>query len=106
MKEVYSYQEVSTEIGQGEKVAFTAHPVLYVTAVRKSLESEAIAVTFEIGIGSYVIGEFTSEYKTFAALLDAFDIADHEEIFELLGSESTSAWDYAQSHTGEGVYKE
>jgi hypothetical protein len=59
-------------------------PVLYVTAVRKSLESEIIAVTFEIGIGSYVIGEFTSEYDTIEKLLDAFDIADQEELFALV----------------------
>ena len=85
MKEVYSYQEIKTDIAEGEKVTFTAHPVLYVTAGRKSLESETITVTFEIGIGSYVIGEFTSEYDSIEQVLDAFDIADHEEIWEELG---------------------
>ncbi len=85
MKEVYCYQEIAPDITQGEKVAFAAHPVLHVTAVRKSLESEIIAVTFEIGIGSYVIGEFTSEYDTIEKLLDTFDIADHEELFVLIG---------------------
>lgn len=84
MKEVYSYQEIKTDVDQGEKVGFTAHPTVYVTAVRKSPESETIVVTFEIGIGSYVIGEFTSEYDTIEKLLDAFDIADHEEIWEVL----------------------
>ncbi len=85
MKEVYSYQEIKTDIAEGEKVAFTAHPVLYVTAVRNSLESESITATFEISIGSYVIGEFTQEFDTIEKLLDAFDIADHEELFELAG---------------------
>ena len=84
MKEIYSYQEIKTDIDQGKKVGFTAHPTVYVTAVRKSSESETIVVTFEIGIGSYVIGEFTSEHDTIERLLDAFDIADHEEIWEVL----------------------
>ena len=84
MKEIYSYQEIKTDLDQGEKVGFTAHPTVYVTAVRKSPGSEPISVTFEIGIGSYVIGEFTSEYDAIEKLLDAFDIADHEEIWEVL----------------------
>ena len=45
MKEVYCYQEVESEIAQGETVAFTVHPTLLVRAVKNNLESEVITVT-------------------------------------------------------------
>lgn len=36
MRELYCYQEVSTEIAEGETVTFTIHPTVHVTAVQKS----------------------------------------------------------------------
>jgi hypothetical protein len=83
MKELYNRTEV--ELLAAQKFTFIAHPVLHVTAVRKSVESESITATFEIEIGEYVIGELTIQYDTIERLLDAFDIADHAEIFELEG---------------------
>ena len=85
MKEVYSYQDIKTDIAEGGTVAFTAHPTAYVTAIRKDRDSETITATFELCIGSYVIAEFTCEFPNIEKLLDAFDIADHEEIWEVLG---------------------
>jgi hypothetical protein len=85
MKEVYAYQEVLDEIAQGEKVTFTLHPTLHVTAVRKSLDEQTIIATLEICIGEYAIGEFPMEFSSMETLLAAFDIADHVEIFEVLG---------------------
>jgi len=51
MKEVYCYQEISTDIAQDEKVACTFHPVAHVTVVRKNLESQAITATLELCTG-------------------------------------------------------
>ena len=85
MKEVYCFQEVETEIRTGEAVTFTIHPTLHVTAVRTNLDSQAITATLEIMIGEYAIGEFTQEFSSIETLLAAFDIADHVEIFEVVG---------------------
>jgi hypothetical protein len=85
MKEVYAYQEVSTDIAEGEAVTFTIHPTLHVTAVRKSRGSLTITATLEICIGEYAIGECTMEFSSMETLLAAFDIADHHEIFEVVG---------------------
>ncbi len=85
MKEVYAYQEVIDDIAQGEKVTFTMHPNLHVTAVRKSLDSQTITATLEICVSEYAIGEFTMGFSSIETLLAAFDIADHEEIFEMVG---------------------
>ena len=87
MKEVYAYSEVIDDIAQGEKVTFTMHPTLHVAAVRKRLDEQTISATLEIGVGEYVIGECTIEFSSMETLLAAFDIADHEEIFELLADE-------------------
>lgn len=62
MKEVYCYQEVESDLAQGETVAFTVHPTLLVRAAKKNLESEVIIVTYELCIGSDSIGIFTSEF--------------------------------------------
>jgi hypothetical protein len=85
MKEVYCYQEVESEIAQGETVAFTVHPTLLVRAVKNNPASEVITVSYELCIGSDSIGVFTSEFSNMESLLDAFDIADHEEIWEVVG---------------------
>ena len=85
MKEVYCYQEVESDIVQGETVAFTAYPTLLVRAAKNNPESEAITVTYELCIGSDSIGVFASEFPNMESLLDAFDIADHEEIWEVAG---------------------
>jgi len=85
MKEVYCYQEVESDIAQGETVAFTVHPTLLVRAAMNNLEGEVITVSYELCIGSDSIGVFTSEFPDMERLLYAFDIADHEEIFEVVG---------------------
>jgi hypothetical protein len=84
MKEVYSYQEVGSDIAQGETLAFIVHPTLHVRAVKKNPDSENITVTYEICIGTDAIGEFISDFPDIEKVLYAFDIADHEEIFELV----------------------
>jgi len=84
MKEVYSYQEISTDISQGENVAFTFHPIVHVALVRKSLESQAITATIEVYIGDECFGIFEQEYVSIQAVLNAFDLPDHVELFEIV----------------------
>ena len=85
MKELYAYQEIVDDVAQGEIVAFDFHPNLHCRVVRKSQDEQAVIATLEICVGEYAIGEFTMEFSSLETLLAAFDIADHEEIFEVLG---------------------
>jgi hypothetical protein len=84
MKEVYAYQEVRSDIEQGETIQFTLHPTLYVRAIRKNPDSEVITVTYDLCIGGESIGVFASECANMERLLYELDIADHEEIFEIV----------------------
>jgi hypothetical protein len=83
MKEFYNRTEL--ELLAAQKFTFIAHPVLYVTAGRKNVASESITATFELERGQEVIGELTMQYDSIERLLDAFDIADHDEVFALEG---------------------
>jgi len=84
MKEVYNYQEIGTLIDQGKQVVFTCHPAARVTAVQKSADSDTITATITLLIGEYVISVMESEYASIVALLDAFDIDESSEIWEML----------------------
>jgi hypothetical protein len=86
MKEIYCYQEIATDIAQGEQVTFRLPLTVSVTARRQSEASETITATLELGLGGEVIA-CSSEFATIDRLLYAFDIADHEEIFEVLGEQ-------------------
>jgi len=87
MKTFYSYQEIQNLIGNGQAITFSYPLRAQVTAAQKHHDSQTIHVTFVLLVGEYAIGEFTSKFETIERLLDAFDIADHEELFELLASE-------------------
>jgi hypothetical protein len=83
MKQVYRYTEIADLFEQGKVIKFT-HPLnVLVTAARKQ-ENGSVHVTIVLLVGEYAIGDMTIEYDSIEALLDAFDIADHTEIFELL----------------------
>ena len=85
MKHVYSYQEIATLFEQGRVIKFI-HPLKVLVTAAKKQDSPSIHVTVVLLVGEYAIGDFTIEYDSIEALLDAFDIADHTEIFELLGN--------------------
>ncbi len=86
MKEVYCFQEVSTDIAQGEKVSFPFHPVIYVTLVRKSRESQEITATIELCLytSDDCIAIVEQTFETIQAVLNAFDLPDHVELFEMV----------------------
>ena len=84
MKEVYSYQEIGTLIDQRKPVMLTCHPEARVTAVQKHPDLETITVTIQLSIGDTCIGIIENEYLTIGLLLDAFDINDLSEIWEVL----------------------
>lgn len=87
MKQVYSYQEAANLIESGQVVKFIYPLRVEVTATKKLEGSTALHVTFVLIVGEYAIGEFASEYDSIEALLDAFDIADHQEVFEMLAKQ-------------------
>ena len=85
MKEVYSYSEIAPEVDEGETVTFCLSVSIYVTARRKSADDEAITATIEFGMGGEVIATCTSEFADMDRLPYTFDIADHVELFEIVG---------------------
>ncbi len=84
MKEVYSYQEIGHTIDTGQQVVFTCHPEARVTVVQKDTDSDTITVTIILSIGDTCIGIIENAYLTIGLLLDAFDINDLSEIWEVL----------------------
>ena len=52
----------------------------------------------------YVTAVVECEYPSIVSLLDAFDINESLEIWEV--KPGSDKWDYAEPHTGEGIYKE
>lgn len=84
MKTVYSYQEIGTLIDQCQKVVFTCDPVARVTAVQRHPDLETITVTIQLSIRDTCIGIMENEYSSKLALLEAFDIDDLAEIWEVL----------------------
>ncbi len=84
MKQVYSYQEIGTQIDQHKNVVFTCHPEARVTAIQRHPDSDTVTITINLSIRDTCIGIMENEYASLADLLDAFNIDDLEEIWELL----------------------
>jgi hypothetical protein len=85
MKQVFSYQEIGTLIDQGKQVVFTCHPEAGVTAVQKSPDRDTmITVTIQLSIRDTCVGILEYEYTSMLAVLDAFDIDNLSEIWEVL----------------------
>lgn len=84
MKEVFSYQEIGTLIDQRKPVAFTCPVLARVTAVQKHHDIATITVTLQISIRDTCIGIVESEYTSIVAVLEAFDIDDLSEMWEVL----------------------
>ncbi len=86
MKEVYNHQEIGTLIDQGQPVAFTRQLEVRVTARQLNHDSTTITALVQLCRGDYFLGEVEQEYPTVALLLDAFDISELEDIWEVLDS--------------------
>jgi hypothetical protein len=84
MKQVHNYQEIGTLIDQGKRVLFTCHPVARVTAVQKDRDSDIITVTLNLSIRDTCIGIVEYEYDSILAVLEAFDVDELAEIWEVL----------------------
>ena len=84
MKTVHSYQEIGTFIDQRKTVMFTCHPEARVTVVQKHPDLETITVTINLSIRDTCVGIVSYEYASMLAVLDAFDVEELSEIFEML----------------------
>jgi len=84
MKQVFSYQEIGILIDQRKQVAFTCHPEARVTVVQRHPDLETITVTVQLSIRDTCIAILTDEYASILAVLEAFDIDDLSEIWEVL----------------------
>jgi len=65
-------------------VVFTCHPVARVSVLQRAFPENSIKVTITLGIGDTCIGIMENEYSSIIDLLDAFQIDDLEEIWEVL----------------------
>ncbi len=83
MKQVYSYSEVGARIEQCTKTIFTRSALVRVSVIKPSGKSHTIKVSINLLIGSSSIGVFQCTYKNMLEFLEAFDINEHEEIFEV-----------------------
>jgi hypothetical protein len=83
MKEVYSYSEVGALIEQRTKTIFTRPAQVRVSVMKPSGKSHAIKVSINLLVGTYSIGVFQCKYKNILELLEAFDINENDEIFEV-----------------------
>jgi hypothetical protein len=83
MKQVYSYSEVGALIGQRTKTIFTRSAQVRVSVMKPSGKSHTIKVSINLLIGTYSVGVFQCTYKNILELLEAFDINENEEIFEV-----------------------
>jgi hypothetical protein len=104
MKEVYSYQEIQPLITKGQAISFTCHVHAELTTIQKQPGSDTVTATIHILVGEYVTAVVECEYPSIVSLLDAFDINESLEIWEV--KPGSDKWDYAEPHTGEGIYKE
>ena len=84
MKHVYNYQEIGTLIDQGKPVVFPCHPEARVTTLKKNRKSDIITVTLLLSIGDTCIGIVENEYASIEMLLEAFQIDDLLEMWEVL----------------------
>ena len=83
MKQVYSYSEVGAHIEQRTKTIFTRSAQVRVSVMKPGGKSHTIKVSINLLIGSSSIGVFRCTYKNILELLEAFDINENDEIFEV-----------------------
>jgi hypothetical protein len=88
VKQLYSYQEIGTLIDQGKQVRFTCSPQARVSAVQKQRESDTVTITLNLSIRDVCVGIVDYEYASIADVLEAFDIDEQAEIWEVLGGEA------------------
>jgi hypothetical protein len=87
MKQVYSYQELGTFIDRGKPMVFTCHPEARVSTVQKDKDCDTVTVTINLPIRDTCVGLVEDEYTSMLAVLDAFDIDESAEIWEVLTEE-------------------
>lgn len=83
-KTIYSYQEISALIEQGIPVAFTRQLEAHVTAIQPCDDRDRITAIMQLSLGDYLLGEVECEFTTIAGLLDAFDIQERTELWEVV----------------------
>ncbi len=83
MKELFSYQEIGTLIDQGQQASFTRHIVAHVSVSQDSPSVETVKAIILLSLGKYNIGVAEMTYTDISELLEAFEIDDKEEIWEV-----------------------
>ncbi len=81
-KTVNSYQEIGVEIDAHKPCRFTCHPTAWVTV--RLMSDERINISMMISVGDTCVGIAENEYASIEDVLEAFQIDDLEEIWEVL----------------------
>ena len=83
MKKLYSHRELNQLHDRNQTVVCTRTLEVQIRVklkdIKPSLESQPIHITLSLFVGEYHIGDVTIEYPT----LEAFDISDKEELWEI-----------------------
>ncbi len=80
MKQVYSYQELASQIEQGQTVSFLSPLTARVRLCQQDEKRVIVTITFFLRDTS--IGMIEDEYASIIEVLDAFDIDEAAEIWE------------------------
>ena len=85
-KTIQNYQEAGHEIDSSHHVVFTCHPTARFAVYKEPWPSEQIKVTTYLTIGNQdgCVGIAEQTYASVEALLDAYQINDLYEIWEVL----------------------
>lgn len=84
MKTVHHYQEIGHVIDAGTPVAFTCYSTVYVSVQCKKPPLRTVEIQMSIYVGDTCVGIAENTYPSMIALLEAFQIDDLAEIWEVL----------------------
>lgn len=89
MKTLQSYQEAGHVIDSCNPVVFTCHPEVRVSVLQENPLTGVVKVKLFINVGNTIVGHTTvgiaeNEYASIDDVLEAFQINDIDEIWEVL----------------------
>ena len=83
MKELYNFAEIATLIDQGQQPSFTRSLVAHVSVSQPDPNVETVKAIMLLSHGKYNIGIVEITFIDIAELLEAFEIDDKEEVWEV-----------------------
>lgn len=83
-KTLQSFQECGSLIEASEHVAFTCHPEVRVAVFKIPFPSQEVKCTMYVSLNDTALGIAEVVYPSVDAFVEAFQINDIDEVFEVL----------------------